>query len=78
MKEYYIIANSFAAPFVSDTSTHWQRGKNPFEALQTFVKEYKHPCGLFSAHLYEDANAESKNKQPLVKWHSNAARNLDN
>jgi len=69
MNEYFIVANSFAAPFVSDTSRRWQRGENPSEALLIFVKEYMHPCGLFSAHLYKDANAESKGEQPLAKWY---------
>jgi len=74
MNEYYIVANSFAAPFVSDTSKKWWNGINSADALLSFVKEYKHPCGLYVAWIYEDANHASKNpEKPLRKWESNAA-----
>jgi hypothetical protein len=68
MKEYFIVANSFAAPFVSDTSEHWWNGINPEDALLAFRKEYKHPAGLYCAYVYTDANAKTKNKKPLAKY----------
>ncbi len=74
MNEYFIVANSFAAPFFSDETEKFVFGETPKDALLKFVQEYKHPSGLFSAWLYKDANAERKNEQPLAKWHSNAAK----
>jgi len=73
MNEYFIIANSFAAPFFSDTSEKFVEGINPEAALLSFVENYNHPSGLFSAWLYKDANSERKNEKPLAKWESNAA-----
>lgn len=70
MNEYFIVANSFAAPFVSDTSEHWQDGINPEDAMTAFRKEYNHPCGLYSAHLYSDANSKFKREKPLLEWNS--------
>jgi len=73
MNEYFIIANSFAAPFFSDTSHCFQEGENPKEALELFVQKYNHPCGLYAAMLYKDANAYHKGENPLLKWLSNHA-----
>lgn len=67
-KEYFIVANSFAAPFFSDTSEHFVKAESPQEALMTFKDTYKHPCGLYAAVCYDDANAYHKNKKPLAKW----------
>jgi hypothetical protein len=54
MNEYFVIANSFAAPFFSDTSSEYVKSENPQEAILKFVKKYKHPCGLYAAVLYKD------------------------
>ncbi|MFI5405108.1 MAG: hypothetical protein ACHQ1D_01205 [Nitrososphaerales archaeon] len=67
------MANSFAAPVVSDTSKVWWNGQDPEDALTSFRKDYDHPCGLFCAYLYKDANAYSKNEKPLVTWYSKEA-----
>jgi hypothetical protein len=75
--EYFIQANSFAAPFFSDTSTHFQKGSNPKKALENFAKKYKHPCGLFAANIYLSAEAFHKGKPPLKRWLSNHARFLE-
>jgi len=72
--EYFIQANSFAAPFFSDTSTKFQEGTNPEEAMENFIKEYSHPCGLYAAALYKDANHFHKNEKPLLRWLSNQAQ----
>lgn len=73
MKEYYITANSFAAREKWDTSNAWWNGIDPVDALTAFVKEYKHPMGLYAANIYTDANAESKGEKPLAEWRSNAS-----
>jgi len=76
--EYFICANSFAAPFFSDTSTKFQVGNTPEEALEVFVKEYDHPFGLYAAALYEDANHYYKNGKALLQWMSNHAKFMEN
>jgi len=68
LNEYFIVANSFAAPFVSDKSEAWWNGISPEDALLAFRKEYKHPCGLYCAYLYADANAYKKKEQPLATY----------
>lgn len=73
MEEYFIVANSFAAPFVSDTSEAWWNGTDPEDALLAFRKEYKHPAGLYCAYLYKDANDYKKKKQPLASFMSQEA-----
>ena len=78
LNEYFVVANSFAAPLQSDESTHYVRGKTPEDALQRFANSYRHPAGLYAANLYADANAYHKHEKTLAKWRSNAARNAIN
>jgi len=71
MKEYFVNENSFGAPFFSDTSSCFVKGKDPLDAIRKAVKKYKHPCGLYSARLYESADAFHKNKKALAKFDCN-------
>jgi len=66
--EYFIVANSFAAPFCSDTSTGFVDEATPEAALEFFVATYSHPAGLFSAAVFADANAREKGEDPLARW----------
>lgn len=68
MTEYFISANSFAAPFFSDNSEAFIKAKSPEAALKKFVSGYKHPCGLYAAAVYADPNAYHKGSKPLAKW----------
>lgn len=68
--EFYIVANSFAAPFFSDTDTAFVKAWSPGGALRTFAKSYSHPAGLYCADCYRDANAEAKREAPLARWES--------
>ena len=68
MKEYFIRANSFSAPFCSDTSNHYIKAETPREALNKFALEYKHPAGLYSANLYNNADDMHKGKDPIIKF----------
>lgn len=74
MKEYFIVANSFAAPFFSDTSTHFYHADSPEEALERFSKKYSHPAGLYAASAFKSSDDYHKNKNPLCRWLSNKAR----
>jgi hypothetical protein len=69
MNEYFIVANSRAAPFVSDQSTHFVAGDNPHKAIAEFARNYSHPCGLFAAELYENANSYHKGERHLTAWY---------
>jgi hypothetical protein len=72
-KEYFVNANSFAAPFFSDMSNHFVKEASPKKAMLKFVKEYKHPCGLYAANLYKNSDDYHKGKDPLVRWVCNEA-----
>lgn len=71
MPRYFVVAESFAAPFFSDSSTGFQDGPTPEDTLEAFAAEYKHPCGLYAAMLYADANAYHEGQKALAKWLSN-------
>jgi hypothetical protein len=66
--EYFILANSFAAPFVSDQSISYIEADTPADALTTFATKYAHPAGLFSAACYESADDYHKSLSPLAMW----------
>jgi len=68
MPEYFIVANSFAAPFFSDTVTGFVESETPEEALKVFRTKFRHPCGLYAAVCYKDANAKEKGEPPLGRW----------
>lgn len=68
MKEYFIVANSFAAPFVSDQSTGYVAANSPAEALEKFAASYSHPAGLYSAIVYDSADAMHKGEEKLATW----------
>ncbi len=67
-KEFFIVANSFAAPFFSDMTTDFQKATSPGKALEEFAKRYKHPAGLFAAGVYASAEDYHKGEKPLAKW----------
>ena len=66
--EYFIVANSFAAPFVSDQSESFEDAESPKKALESFVARYSHPARLFAADCYESATDFHKGKPPLARW----------
>jgi hypothetical protein len=67
-KEFFVYSNSFAAPFFSDSDESFVKGKTAKEALNNYVKKYNHPCGLYAAQVYKDANAFHKGEKPLYTW----------
>ena len=73
-KRYFILANSFAAPFFSDTSTDYVEADSPREALEQFAAAYKHPAGLFAALAYSTADAYHGGDKPLARWLCNHER----
>lgn len=77
MSEYFIKAHSFAAPFCSDESPHFIEAETPEAALERLAAEYRHPCGLYSANAYADANAMHKGAKPLSIWRSLVAQEIE-
>lgn len=73
-KEFFIVANSFAAPFFSDDSTSYQAGEDAADALERFAKSYRHPAGLYFAAAYESADAFHKGGKQLARWVCNHER----
>jgi hypothetical protein len=68
MPEYFIKANSFAAPFFSDDSSGFVEAGSPEAALESFATAYSHPAGLYAAAAYASADAFHKGEGPLAKW----------
>lgn len=66
--EFFIHAGSFAAPFVSDTSTSYVEAESPGAALEKFAAGYSHPAGLYAALCYASADAYHKGADPLATW----------
>lgn len=77
MPEFFITANSFAAPFMSDSSDAFVEAETPQAALEQFAAGYGHPAGLFSANAYESADAERKGADPLAAWRCNMQQAID-
>ena len=75
--EFFIVARSFAAPFVSDTSESFIDAETPKNALEKFAADYKHPCGLYFAACWASANDYHKSKDALAEWRSNHLRAMD-
>jgi hypothetical protein len=75
--EYFIVATSFAAPFVSDDTTSFETALTPASALTQFAKRYKHPAGLYAALAYASATAYHKGAEPLARWLSNHAAKIE-
>lgn len=73
MAEFFIVANSFAAPFCSDQDTSYIDARTPEGALIGFAESYKHPFGLYAAMCYASADAWHKKERPLAEWLSNYA-----
>ena len=65
--EYFVVANSYAAPFFSDLSEKYVEGETPMEAMKKFIEEYTHPCGLYAADVYTNADAYYKRQGALVR-----------
>jgi hypothetical protein len=77
MTEWFVVAASFAAPFISDPSTHFVTAASPEAALEQLTLEYRHPAGLYAAQVYASAEAFHKGFKPLATWLSNHAQAIE-
>jgi len=71
--QFFIKGNSFAAPFASDPVERYVEADNPLDAIEKFVKSFKHPAGLYFASAYGSADDYHKNNQPLYNVWSKKA-----
>ena len=72
MTEYFIVANSYAAPFFSNTSHSFARGDTLYDVLDSFVAGYP-AKRLYAAAVYESADAYHKKEKVLAQWLSEKA-----
>mgnify|MGYP001562465746 CR=1 FL=1 len=77
MPEYFIQANSFAAPIFSDFSFAYIKATSPADALVQFAAQYQHPCGLYAAVAHTSADMVDKGEKPLARWLSNHAWEIE-
>lgn len=63
--EFFVRGNTFAAPFTSDPIERYVEADNPLDALEKFVKDFRHPMGLYYAAAYSSADDYHKKRQPL-------------
>jgi len=68
--EFFIVANSKAAPIVSDTSHFFAEGETAAAVRDLAVAEYDHPAGLYALNVYASADAYHKKQDPLAVWRS--------
>jgi len=73
-RQFFVVAESYAAPFVSDSSKQYVHALTPSEALGTFIQAYSHPFGLYSANVYESADDYHQKKEPVAKFRSRDAK----
>jgi DNA-directed RNA polymerase subunit RPC12/RpoP len=71
--EFFVVTNSKAAPFFSDTDTCFVKDETAEKAAEKVRKKYKHPAGLYAMSVYKNANAYHKGKKPLIQWLSKKA-----
>lgn len=73
MPEFFVVANSCAAPMVSDESFHYVEAPSSASALERLVTDYKHPFGLYAAAAYYSSDDFHKSHKPAARWLSNKA-----
>ena len=69
MKEYFIVARTFAAPFFSETIETFVTAESPEEAVVSFVDSEPYgKVGIYAANVYASADAYHKGKDHLCQW----------
>jgi hypothetical protein len=66
--EWFVVTNSFAAPFCSDTGERYVTAESAADALEQVAATYSHSCGLFSAAAWPSADAMHKREKPAAQW----------
>ncbi len=67
-REWFVMTNSKAAPFFSDTDMRYVKAETANEALGTAMAEYKHPCGLYAIGVFDSADAYHHGAKPVATW----------
>ncbi len=71
--EFFIVAHTFAAPFVSETLHEHRHALSAADALEQFVASEPHPAGIYAANAYHSADDFHKSGRPIARWMSNHA-----
>ena len=71
MSTFFIVANSFAAPLISDVSYHYVDADTPQGAVEAFLLTYSHPFKLYSAAVFSGADPYHRGEKPFLFWLSN-------
>lgn len=74
MAEFFVKAQTFAAPFCSDELVRYIPGEDPVEAVEAWVESRPHPCGIYYAAVYANADDMHRGRKPLCEWKSNYQR----
>jgi hypothetical protein len=84
MKEFFVVSESFAAPWVSDRHYEYAKGNDARRVLLAYAREYSHPAGLYAADIHLSADSYHHGNKPLFRWICNhevalreATKNLD-
>lgn len=62
--EYFVVVNTFATPFISETYTKFIEGESPAQALLEYCEKVR----PYSANVYWDANDYHKGKEPVARY----------
>lgn len=71
MNEFFIVATSFAAPFISETTEHYIKAESPEAALEQLAATYAETViktGLYSATAYASHRDYHERKDPRAQW----------
>ena len=68
MPEYFIVANTFAAPIVSDEVKKFIKADTPEQASLLFITSESR--AIYALAVYTDANAFEKGEKYLYRWFS--------
>lgn len=71
--EFFVVARSKAAPFVSDTDTYFVEAEDADDAVSKAVADYSHPFGLYALGVWTSADAYHKGEKTVGDWRSKEA-----
>lgn len=77
VREFFVMTNSNAAPFFSDTGERYVAARDAQDALAQTINTYGHPAGLYSVAVYESADAYHRHAAALATWKSERAYKAD-
>lgn len=68
----FVVARTFAAPFVSETIERYVEGE-PRAAIGALVAQHRDGVGIYAAEAYATADDYHRRGKPKARWWSNKA-----